>query len=114
MESVLKVAMPLLAATVAVPLRVPPPALVPMATVTLELSPVTRFPNWSSTRTVTGGLIITPATVVPGWTPKPRGFAPAVTTANRGEGGPVMPAAPTLPNAQEPTGVRARLLQEAT
>ena len=45
MDRLLKVAMPPLAVTVVVPLSVPPPALVPMATVTLELSPVTRLSN---------------------------------------------------------------------
>ena len=38
MDRLLKVATPPTAATVVVPLSVPPPGLVPMATVTLEVS----------------------------------------------------------------------------
>ena len=45
MDRLPNVAMPPLALTVSVPLRVPPPGLVPRATLTLELSPVTRLPN---------------------------------------------------------------------
>jgi len=44
-DSVLNVAMPPLAATVSVPLTVPAAGLVPIATVTFDVSLVTRLPN---------------------------------------------------------------------
>src|SRR5262249_18371405 len=64
MDRVPKLAMPPTAATVLVPLRVPPPALVPMATVTFEVSVVTRLLNGSSTGTETAGEMGRPATDV--------------------------------------------------
>src|SRR5436190_304488 len=51
MDRVLKLAIPPTAATVVVPLSVPPPGLVPMATVTFDVSVLTRLLNWSRTRT---------------------------------------------------------------
>src|SRR6516165_10052916 len=66
MDSALNVATPLTAVTVVVPLSVPPPALVPIASVTLELSPVTTMPPWSSTVTVTAGAMVCPAVVLLG------------------------------------------------
>ena len=48
-DRLLKVATPLTALTAALPLRIPPPGLLPMATVTLEVSVVTTFPKASST-----------------------------------------------------------------
>ena len=56
--------MPPLAATVNVPLTLPGP----LATVrvTVELSLVTRLPNWSSTSTVIDGLSATPAVALLG------------------------------------------------
>src|SRR5207248_260463 len=77
MDRVLKVAMPPLAATVVVPLRVPPPALVPRATVTLGSAVGRGGLNWSSTRTVTGGVLATPATALLGCPTKTRWFAAA-------------------------------------
>src|SRR5262245_20820056 len=65
MDRLLKVATPLTAATVVVPLRVPPPGLVPRAMVTLAVLPV-RLLNWSRICTVTAGLMDTPATVFVG------------------------------------------------
>ena len=62
--------MPLTAATVGVPPSVPPPGLVPMATVTLDVSVVTTLPRLSSTFTVTAGLMVAPAVVLLGCTPK--------------------------------------------
>src|SRR5256885_954151 len=55
MDSVLKVATPLTAAIVVVPLRVPAglPALLPFATVTFDVSKVTRLLYLSSTSTLT-------------------------------------------------------------
>ena len=65
-DRLLNVATPLTAAMVAVPLSVPLPGLVPIATVTLELLLVTRLPNASSTDTCTAGLMVTPATELRG------------------------------------------------
>ena len=65
-DKLLNVAKPLTAATVAVPLSVPLPGLVPMATVTFDESELTTLPNGSSTDTCTTGEIVTPATVVLG------------------------------------------------
>ena len=62
-----KVAMPLLAATMRVPLRLPGPLAT--ASVTLELSLATMFPNWSSTSTVIDGLSATPAVALLGCWP---------------------------------------------
>src|SRR5512133_1944456 len=70
MERLVKVATPAIADTVRVPDSVPPPGLVPMATVTLavELDPVvTVLLNASSTVTCTAGAIDAPATVFAGW-----------------------------------------------
>src|SRR3954469_23287962 len=67
MERVEKVATPLAAATVSVPDSVPPPGLVPMATVTLAVELVTVLPNVSCTVTCTGGASATPATAFDGW-----------------------------------------------
>ena len=73
----LKVATPPAAGCISVPLRVPPPGLVPMASVTFEVSPVTRLPNLSSTSTVTAGLMVIPATVFVGCARRPVGPARA-------------------------------------
>ena len=62
--------MPATAATVMVPLKAPPPALVPIAIVTLEVFEVTTLPNWSSIDTCTAGLMETPATALAGCTVK--------------------------------------------
>ena len=61
MERVEKLATPLTAATVSVPDSVPPPGLVPIATVTLAVELVTVLPNASCTATCTAGTIATPA-----------------------------------------------------
>src|SRR3569623_468957 len=64
-------ATPLASGTTTVPLNVPPPGLVPMATVTLDvLSVVTTLPPASSSDTLTAGLIEVPATVLLGCTVK--------------------------------------------
>src|SRR5450432_2187681 len=57
-ERLLNDATPLLAAIVNVPAMAPGP--VATESVMLELSPVTMFPNWSSTAIVTAGLIVSP------------------------------------------------------
>ena len=62
--TLLKVATPLLAATVNVPLSAAGPLAT--ASVTLELSVVTMFPNWSSTSTTIDGLSATPAVTLLG------------------------------------------------
>src|SRR5256885_2858063 len=70
MERLDKVATPFAAATVVVPDSVPPPGLVPIATVTLAVELVTVLLNASCTVTCTGGAIATPATAFVGWTVK--------------------------------------------
>src|SRR2546422_1055929 len=68
MERFAKLATPATAATVVVPDSVPPPALVPMATVTLALELVTVLAKASWTETWAAGAIETPATALVGWT----------------------------------------------
>src|SRR5678815_3219119 len=66
MERLEKLATPDDASTVVVPESVPPPGLVPMATVTLAVELVTVLPNVSSTATSTAGLIDAPAVALLG------------------------------------------------
>jgi len=61
MDRLENVATPLLAVTVVVPESVPPPGLVPIATVMLAVELGTVLPKASCTATCTGGLIATPA-----------------------------------------------------
>src|SRR6185369_9439752 len=61
MDRVENAATPFTAATVVVPDSVPPPGLLPMATVTLAVELVTVLPNASCTATCTAGLIAAPA-----------------------------------------------------
>src|SRR5437667_397414 len=68
MDRLGKVATPLTAATVVVPDSVPPPGLVPMATVTLTVEQVTEMTKASRTVTCTAGAIAAPATAFVGWT----------------------------------------------
>src|SRR5260221_14031659 len=65
-ERSLNVATPPEAATVVVPLSVPPPALVPIASVTLRVSAVTTIVKTSSTRTAMAGALPAPAPAVVG------------------------------------------------
>ncbi len=67
-DKLLKVATPLEAVTGFVPLSVPEPGLAPMAMVIEALLLVTVLPKASWTVTWTAGLMLTPATVVLGWT----------------------------------------------
>src|SRR3954453_17014691 len=67
MERVEKVATPPTADTVAVPDSVPPPGLVPIATVTLAVELVTVLLNASCTVTCTAGEIDAPAVALVGW-----------------------------------------------
>ena len=60
MLRLLNVAVPAIAATVAVPLKVPLLGLVPIASVTLAVL-VVALPNWSWIRTVTAGAMVLPA-----------------------------------------------------
>src|SRR5258708_36712819 len=57
-----RVARPGTADGVVVAVSVPPPGLVPMATVMLAVDPVAVLPNASCTATCTAGAIATPAT----------------------------------------------------
>src|SRR5512146_1162754 len=70
MDRLENVATPPTADTVFVPDSVPPPGLVPMATVMLAVELVTVLPNVSCTATCTAGLIATPAVVLDGWRAK--------------------------------------------
>src|SRR5687767_9877202 len=82
MDRLEKLATPALADTVVVPDSVPPPGLVPIATVTLAVELVTVFPNASCTVTCTAGLIATPAVALVGCTGKASRFAAAGLTLN--------------------------------
>src|SRR5512141_1035733 len=68
MDRLENVATPFTAATVDVPDSVPPPGLLPMATVTLALELSTVFSNASSTATCTAGAIDAPAEALVGCT----------------------------------------------
>src|SRR5581483_3738229 len=77
-DKVLNEATPPVAVTDFVPPSVPAPGLLPRLTeILVVLSPVTTFSNASNTRTWTLGAIAVPATVVLGWTWKPRWVAAA-------------------------------------
>src|SRR5262245_28150033 len=70
MERLENVATPLAAAPLLEPEGVPPPGLVPIATVTVADELVTVFPNVSCTVTCTAGEMLTPAVALLGWTVK--------------------------------------------
>src|SRR3954468_9123919 len=70
MDSVGKEATPATAETVVVPESVPPPGLVPIATVMLAVELVTVLLKASCTVTCTAGEIPTPAVALVGWTVK--------------------------------------------
>ena len=78
-DKLLKVAVPADAALVVVPLSVPPPGFVPIATV-IDAVELTRFPNWSCTCTVTAGLIDAPAVALVGCWPNTNLLAAPATT----------------------------------
>src|SRR3954470_7499687 len=80
MDRLEKVATPLTAATVDVPDSVPPPGLLPMATVTLAVEVVTVLLNASCTATCTAGAIDAPAVAVVGCTMNATPAAAAGTT----------------------------------
>src|SRR3954469_97571 len=70
MDRLENAATPAVADTVVVPDSVPPPGLVPMATVTLAVELVTVLPNASCTVPWTAGAMAVPATALAGWTVK--------------------------------------------
>src|SRR4051812_41853371 len=89
MDRVENVGMPATAATVLLPDSVPPPGLVPIATVMLTVEPVTVLLNWSCTVTRTGGAIATPATAFAGWVVKASFEAAAGLMLNAADVAPV-------------------------
>src|SRR4051794_28840990 len=89
MDRVENVATPLTADTVAVPDSVPPPGLVPIATVMLAVELLIVFPNASCTATCTAGATATPAVAFAGWTVKASRFAAAGLMLNADEVAPV-------------------------
>src|SRR6185369_9804366 len=92
MERLENVATPPTADTVAVPDSVPPPGLVPMATVMLAVELVTVLPNVSCTATCTAGAMATPAVALVGWTMNASLEAAAGLMLNPDEVAPVRPA----------------------
>ncbi len=70
MVNVENVATPETAATVVVPVSVPPPGFAPVATATSPLNPVAVFPCASRAVTCTAGAIVAPAVVFVGCTVK--------------------------------------------
>src|SRR5215469_18240667 len=91
MDGLLNVATPLAAATVVVPLRVPPAGLVPMARLTLALE-LTRLPPASSSSTVTAGEMAWVAVVLLGCCRKARWVAAPTRMLKALEVAPVRPA----------------------
>src|SRR3954464_610989 len=87
-----KLATPADADTVAVPESVPPPGLVPTATVMLAVELVTVLLNASCTVTCTAGEIPTPAVALVGWTVKASFDAAAALMLNPPEGAAVSDA----------------------
>src|SRR4051794_23867689 len=89
MDRVENVAMPAAAATVLVPDSVPPPGLVPIASVMLAVEEVTVLLNASCTVTRTGGAMATPATAPVGWVVKASLAAAAGLMLNAVDAAPV-------------------------
>src|SRR4051812_41228641 len=89
MDRLENVATPDDAATVAVPDSVPPPGLMPIATVILADELVTVLPNASCTVTCTAGEMLTPAVALVGCTAKASRFAAAGLMLNPAEVAPV-------------------------
>src|SRR5215468_1908401 len=90
MDRLLNVATPLAAATVVVPLSVPPAGLVPMAKVTLALELTTLLPA-SSSCTVTAGVIAWAAAALVGCCRKARWVAADAVMLKLLEVAPVRP-----------------------
>src|SRR3954464_3262343 len=91
MERLENVATPLTADTVVVPDSVPPPGLVPIATVMLAVELVTVLLNASCTVTCTAGAMETPAVALVGWVVTASLAAAAGLTLNAAEVAPVSP-----------------------
>src|SRR5512140_1788387 len=91
MDRLENVATPLTADTVVVPDSVPPPGLVPIATVTRPFKLVTVLPNASCAATCTAGEIATPAVALVGCTVKASLFDAQPPTLNAVEVAPVSP-----------------------
>src|SRR3954466_13505654 len=91
MERLENVATPAAADTVVVPDSVPPPGLVPIATVMLAVELVTVLPNASCTATCTAGAMATPAVALVGWTMKASLEAAAGLMLNADDVAPVSP-----------------------
>src|SRR5512132_2084 len=91
MERLENVATPVTADIVVVPESVPPPGLLPTATVMLAVELVTVFPNASCTATCTAGLIATPAAELDGWAVKASLEPAAARMLNPAEVAPVRP-----------------------
>src|SRR5437899_418183 len=91
MLSVEKVATPFTAATVAVPDRVPPAGLAPIATLTFPVNPMATFPTPSSAVTRTAGVIVAPAVVLLGCTVNTSWVAVTVAMFNNALFPPVSP-----------------------
>src|SRR5512139_2490229 len=89
MERLENVATPADADTVVVPDSVPPPGLVPIATVMLATELMTVFPNVSCAVTRTAGAIAAPAVALVGWVVKASRVAAAWTMLNATELAPV-------------------------
>src|SRR6185369_9235720 len=89
MERLEKLATPFTADAVVVPDSVPPPGLVPTATVMLAVELVTVLPNASCTVTCTAGLMALPAVALVGCTVKASLLAAAGLMLNTDEVAPV-------------------------
>src|SRR5512140_1600346 len=92
MDRLENVATPATADTVVVPDSVPPPGLVPIATVMLAVELVTVLPNASCTATCTAGAMDTPAVALLGWTVNASLEAAAGLMLNADEVAPANPA----------------------
>src|SRR5690348_13008054 len=90
------VATPLTAATVAVPDSVPPPGLLPSATVTFPVKLVTVLPRLSCVVTCTDGVIAAPATTLDGCTVKTSLLAAAALMLNAALVGALSPVDPAV------------------
>src|SRR6266849_3625663 len=73
---------PAVAATVAVPDRVPPPGMVPIAVETLPVNPVAELPSASKAVTCTAGAIVAPAVALVGCTLNTSWLAAPAATLN--------------------------------
>src|SRR5512146_1091993 len=91
MDRLENVATPFTAISVVVPDSVPPPGLVPMATVMMAVELVTVFPKASCTTTSTAGLIAPPAETLFGQALNASRYAAAGLMLNADEVAPVSP-----------------------